>query len=153
MSRLVIVVCRPGAAGRSATRDNRTVATWDDVRRIALALPETTEEASYDGLAAWQVKSKGFVWERPLRKTDLAALGDAAPDGPILGARVADLGVKEALLADQPDVYFTTPHFDGYPAVLVRLDRIIVDDLEELVVEAWLDRAPKRLARAYLAEH
>ena len=92
------------------------------------------------------------MWERPLRRADYDALGEAAPDGPILGARVADVGVKEALLADQPDVYFTTPHFDGYPAVLVRLNRITVADLEELVVEAWLDRAPKRLGMQFLAE-
>ena len=71
-------------------------------------------------------------------------------DGPILGARVEHLGAKEALLADDPGVFFTTPHFDGYPAVLVRLEAIAADDLEELIVEAWLDRAPKRTARAYL---
>jgi hypothetical protein len=77
-------------------------------------------------------------------------LGDSAPSGPILGARVEHLVAKDALLADDPDVFFTTPHFDGYPAVLVRLERIGLDDLEELVVEAWLARAPKRLADRYL---
>jgi hypothetical protein len=125
------------------------MATWDDVRRIALALPETSEDVSR-GLRGWRVKDKGFVWERPLRRADLEALGDAAPDGPILGARVEHLGAKEALLADDPDVFFTTPHFDGYPAILVRLDRITVEDLDEVIVEAWLARAPKRLVRAYL---
>ena len=75
---------------------------------------------------------------------------DDAPDGPILGARVEHLVAKEALLADDPAVYFTTPHFDGYPAVLVRLNQIGLEDLEELVVEAWLARAPKRLAQGYL---
>ncbi|MGN9776873.1 MmcQ/YjbR family DNA-binding protein [Micromonospora sp. H33] len=128
------------------------MATWDDVRRIALALPETTEAPSYDGMPAWKVRGKGFVWERPLRPADLDALGAAAPDGPILGAQVPDLGVKEALLADDPAVYFTTPHFDGYPAVLVRLDRIGVAELTELIVEAWYARAPKRLAAAHRAE-
>ena len=127
------------------------MASWDDVRRIALALPETTERASHDRLPAWRVREKAFVWERPLRRADLAALGDAAPDGPILGARVPDLGAKEALLADDPEVYFTTPHFDGYPAVLVRLDRIGLTELTELITEAWYDRAPKRLAAAHLA--
>jgi hypothetical protein len=126
-----------------------SVATWDDVRRIALALPETSEVSSR-GLPSWCVRGKGFVWERPLRQSDLRALGDAAPEGPILGARVADVGVKEALLADDPDVFFTTPHFDGYPAILIRLDRISVTELHELIVEAWLDRAPKRLAKEYL---
>ena len=125
------------------------MATWDDVRRIALALPETSEGVSRD-LAQWRVKDKGFVWERPLRRSDLEALGDDAPDGPILGARVEHVGAKEALLADDPGVFFTTPHFDGYPAILVRLDRISLDDLDEVIVEAWLARAPKRLARAYV---
>ncbi|MFI7608113.1 MmcQ/YjbR family DNA-binding protein [Micromonospora sp. NPDC049366] len=128
------------------------MASWEDVRRIVASLPETTERGSYDGLPAWRVRDKPFVWERPLRRADLAALGDDAPDGPILGARVPDLGAKEALLADAPDVYFTTPHFDGYPAVLVRLDRIALPELTELVVEAWYDRAPKRLAAAHRAQ-
>lgn len=127
------------------------MATWDDVRRLALALPETAEKASYGGAPGWTVKGKGFVWDRPLRRADLDVLGPAAPDGPVLAALVPDLGAKEALLAAQPDLYFTTPHFDGYAAVLVRLDRIDVDELGELVVEAWLARAPKRFAAAFLA--
>ena len=125
------------------------MASWDDVRRIALDLPETSERLSR-GLASWQVRDKGFVWERPLRPADLRALGDDAPTGPILGARVEHIVAKEALLADDPDVFFTTPHFDGYPAILVRLERISVEDLEEVIVEAWLARAPKRLAQAYV---
>ena len=127
------------------------MATWDDVRRIALALPEATEVVSRD-MRQWRIKDKLFVWERPLRRSDLEALGDAAPDGPILGARVEHLGAKEALLADPSGVFFTTPHFHGYPAILVRLDTISVADLDEVVVEAWLCRAPKRLADAYLAQ-
>jgi hypothetical protein len=127
------------------------MATWEDVGRIALALPETTEGVSRE-LRHWRVKDKGFVWERPLRRGDLEALGDDAPNGPILGARVEHLGAKEALLGDDPDVFFTTPHFDGYPAILVRLDRISVEDLDEVITEAWLARAPKRLAKAYVDE-
>jgi hypothetical protein len=127
------------------------VATWDDVRRIALALPETSEGLSREH-RHWRVKDKGFVWERPLRRADFEALGDDAPDGPILGARVEHLVAKEALLADDPSIYFTTPHFDGYPAVLVRLDAIGLEDLDELIVEAWLARAPKRLVKTYLEE-
>jgi hypothetical protein len=126
-------------------------ATWDDVRGIALGLPETEESLSRD-LRQWKVRKKLFVWERPLRKADLAALGDGAPDGPILGARVEHLVAKEALLADDPGVFFTTPHFDGYPAVLVRLDRVGRGDLHEVVVEAWLARAPKRLAAEFSRE-
>ncbi len=75
------------------------------------------------------------------------------PTGPILGARVEHLQAKEALIADAPDIYFTTPHFDGYAAVLVRLERIPLDELRELIIEAWLARAPKRLARDYIATH
>ena len=120
------------------------MATWDDVARLALALPETSERASR-GNRQWTVRDKLFVWERPLRRSDLEALGAAAPDGPILGARVEHLVAKEAMLATDPGVFFTTPHFDGYPAVLVRLERIAVEDLDEVVVEAWLVRAPKRL--------
>ncbi len=125
------------------------MATWEDVRHIALALPETSEGVSR-GLASWRVRDKAFVWERPLRRADVRALGDDAPSGPILGAQVEHLVAKEALLADDPDVFFTTPHFDGYPAILVRLDRIGVEDLKEVVTEAWLARAPKRLAEQFV---
>jgi hypothetical protein len=124
------------------------VASWDDVRRIALALPETTERSSR-GLPSWRVRDKFFVWDRPLRKSDLGALGDDAPAGEILGAWVEHLVAKEAMLADESGVYFTTPHFDGYAIVLVQLDEISAEDLEEVIVEAWLARAPKRLAQEY----
>lgn len=125
------------------------MATWEDVRRIALGLPETSERTSW-GSASWRVKDKGFVWDRPLGVKDRAWLGADAPDGPILGVRVADVGVKEALIADDPAVFFTIPHFDGYPAVLVRLAEIDVDELTEVIVDAWLLRAPKKLATEYL---
>ena len=125
------------------------MATWDDVARLALAMPQATERVSR-GNRQWCVKDKLFVWERPLRQTDLKALGESAPDGPILGARVEHLVAKDAMIADDPSVFFTTPHFDGYPAVLVQLEKIGLDDLNEVVVEAWLARAPKRLAQAYL---
>ena len=124
------------------------MATLDDVATVCLALPETGEVTSR-GARQWRVKDKLFVWERRLRKSDLAELGDAAPDGPVLGARVPDEGAKFALIEDEPDVYFTTSHFDGYPAVLVRLDALGTDALTELVGEAWACRAPRRL----LAEH
>ena len=122
------------------------MATWGDVSRIVEELPETAEPKP----RAWRVRKKLMVWERPLRKADYAALGTDAPDGDILGARVADEGVKFALVADEPGVYFTTPHFDGYPAVLVRLAEIGVPELEELITEAWLAQAPKTLSRKFL---
>ena|SRR5690242_8587298 len=132
------------------------MASWDDVRAIATALPETTERVGgHDGTLGWRVRDKSFAWERPLRRGDLAALaarGEPAPDGPVLAVRVADLGVKDALLADDPAVYFTIPHFNGYPAILVHLDAIEVAELRELLVEAWLHRAPKRLAAEYLKD-
>jgi hypothetical protein len=127
----------------------RTVATWEDVRRIALGLPETSEVISREN-AQWRVRDKNFVWERPLRQSDLRALGPDAPDGPILGVRVEHEGAKQALLGDDRNVFFTTPHFDGYPAVLARLQEMDTDELEEVIVEAWLARAPKRLAKTYL---
>jgi hypothetical protein len=127
------------------------VPTWDDVRRIALSLPEASEELMW-GSPSWRVRSKPFVWERPLRKSDLEALGDDAPQGEVLGARVEDLLAKEALIAGEPAI-FTTPHFDGYPAVLIELDEIDAQVLEEIIVEAWLSRAPKRLSREYIEAH
>jgi hypothetical protein len=117
------------------------MATWNDVRRIATSMPDVTERLR-EGVVDW--RDKLFVWERPLRKTDIAALGPSAPSGPILAARVPDLGAKEALLASDGTVYFTTPHFNGYPAILVRLEHIEVGELEELIVEAWHARARRR---------
>jgi hypothetical protein len=124
------------------------VASWDDVDRLALALPEVTASTSW-GRPAWKVKDKTFVWERPLTGVELRQLGDAAPDGPLLGASVADEGVKHALIADEPGVFLTTPHFDGYAAVLVRLDAIGLDELAEVVTDAWLAKAPARVRRAH----
>lgn len=122
------------------------MASWDDVRRIAETLPDVDEVGTHQ----WKVKNKLIAWERPLRKADFEALGEAAPPDPILGIRVPDEFAKEALITSDPDVYFTTPHFDGYPVVLVQLENIEVGELGELMVEAWLLRAPKRLARAFL---
>ncbi len=124
------------------------MATWDDVARICLALPGTAESTSYGG-RAWKVGGKGFVWERPLRGRDRQELGDAAPTGPVLAAQVPDEGAKQALIAEQPDVYFTTGHFDGYPAVLVRVEAIDEQSLVELAGEAWACRAPRRLLAEY----
>jgi hypothetical protein len=125
------------------------VATWDDVARIAGELPLTSEQSPRD----WRVGKKLLAWERPLRPSDREALvmnGSEPPEGDILGVRVSDEGVKFALIADEPRVYFTTPHFDGYPAVLVKLAEIGVRDLEELITEAWLTQAPKKLVQEFL---
>lgn len=123
------------------------MADWDEVVRLASELPEVEAADRRD----WKVKGKSFIWNRPLRKRDLDELGDAAPSEPILAAWVADALAKEALIASAPDIYFTTSHFDGYAIVLIRLTDIPVEELEEVIVEAWLSRAPKRLAAEYLA--
>ncbi|MBV8750427.1 MAG: MmcQ/YjbR family DNA-binding protein [Candidatus Eremiobacteraeota bacterium] len=125
------------------------MATWDQVRRYALTMPGA-EETQTRGSAAWTVDKRFFVWERPLRTSDLAALGDAAPQGPILGVRTADLDMKEALLASAPAYIFTIPHFDGYNAVLVQLAKVPAKQLKELIVEAWIGRAREKAVRAYL---
>jgi hypothetical protein len=127
------------------------VATWDDVARIVGQLALTAEQSPHE----WRVGKKLVAWERPLRSSDREALalnGSEPPEGDILGVRVSDEGVKFALIADEPRVYFTTPHFDGYPAVLVRLAEIAVPDLEELITEAWLTQAPKKLVQEFLAD-
>jgi hypothetical protein len=128
------------------------MATWEDVRVRALALPET-DEIDRRGQMTWRVKEKGFVWERPLNKADIKrqeAAGLPIPDGPILAARVDDEGVKGALIESAPDVYFTIAHFDGYSAVLVLLERIAPDELDELIIDAWLACAPAKLAKQFL---
>lgn len=125
------------------------MATWDDIRAITATLPETSETSPRE----WRARDKNLAWERPLRPADLAALGADAPKGNILGVRVADVGVAQALVVDDPAVYFSTPHFAGYPAVLVRLDVIDPAELHELLRDAWLARVPKKLSRAYLEAH
>jgi hypothetical protein len=130
------------------------MASWKDVAKIAGALPEVAEEPSH-GERAWKVRKKTFAWERPLRPKEVEHLGGfepegAAPSGEILAVRVADEEAKQALTSSEPEIYFTTSHFDGYPAVLIRLERIGRVELEEVVIEAWLVQAPKRLAADYL---
>lgn len=125
------------------------MATWDDVARVVGELALTNEDSPHE----WRVGKKLIAWERPLRTSDHRALADRGiepPEGEILGVRVPDEGVKFALIADQPHVYFTTPHFDGYPAVLVKLATIDRRGLHELIVEAWLTQAPKRLVQEFL---
>ena len=125
------------------------MSTWSDVRELCRDLPDTVEEPD----RAWRVHGKLFVFERPLRRADVAHLGDAVPDDVPMGAWTPDLEAKAALLASEPDAFFTTPHFDGYALVLARLDRVAPDVLREVVMDAWLARAPRRLGARWLAEH
>lgn len=128
------------------------MATWSDVKRIALSLPGTSEEHTSSGNRAWIVNKKFFTWERPLRASDVRALRDLAPKGAILGVRTPDLEMKDVLLASNPSVYFTTPHFDGYPAVLIRLGKISAKELKDVITEAWISRAGKRAVTEFLKQ-
>jgi hypothetical protein len=110
------------------------VATSEDVRRIALSLPETSEGPLY-GTPGFRVRSKAF-----------ARLRD---EGEVLVAWCADEDEKDALIATQPEIFFTLPHYDGHPTVLVRLAAIAEDELGEVLSAAWRVRAPRRLAAAY----
>jgi hypothetical protein len=123
-----------------------------DVDRFALSLPETTKEVSDDGRPSYLVHGKMFCFHRG-RRRDAVDLETGERLDDVLMFRVADVGVKELLLSDSRGVYFTTPHFDGYSAILVRipdLKRLELDELEDLVAEAWLTRAQKRVAKAWL---
>ena len=128
------------------------MAEWEDVERIAMALPGASEKLSRER-RQWRVGERLFVWERPLRAKEAEGLGAKAPDGPILGARVEHLIAKQALLEAEPELFFTTPHFEGSAAALVRLERIDLEGLEEVIVEAWLARAPPKAVAAYLRDH
>lgn len=133
------------------------MATLDDVRRLALALPDTAEKVGgHGGGSGWRVHDKLFVWERGPTGADvraLEALDRTWPDLPTVGVRTDGLEVKEALLGTFPEVFFTIPHFQGYPAVLVRVASIGLDQLQEVITDAWLVQAPKRTATAWLAQH
>ena len=110
------------------------MATLDDLRRVVLDLPGTSEGTWY-GTPGFHVGGKGFL---RLRTED--------EDG-LLVLPVADLGEKEALLGSRPEVFSTRPHYDGHPVVLLRLEVLDVDELAELVTEAWRTKAPARLRR------
>jgi hypothetical protein len=126
-----------------------------DLDELALAMPQTTKEVSDDGRPAYFVHGKLFCFHRGQRRDAVDPhTGERLDD--VLMFRVADLGVKDLFLADDRGLFFTTPHFDGYPAVLMRIPDLVRVDREELfdlVAEAWLTRAQKRVAKAWLQEH
>jgi hypothetical protein len=131
------------------------MASMADLDELALDMPQTTKEVSDDGRPAYRVHGKLFCVHRGRRADAIDPdTGDRLDD--VLMFRVADLGVKELLLTDARGLYFTTPHFDGYPAVLLRipdLARLDLAELGDMVAEAWLTRAQKRVAKAWLDEH
>jgi hypothetical protein len=109
------------------------VVAWDDVRELGLALPGVVEETSYDTPA---LKVNGKLLVR--LKEDFATL-----------ALRVDFEERQALVNEQPDVFYVTPHYENYPMVLVRLAAVDREELGELLTEAWLDRAPKRLVAGW----
>ena len=125
-----------------------------DLDALALELPQVTKEVSDDGRPTYSVHGKMFCFHRSRRPDAVdQETGERLDD--VLVFRVGDLDEKELLLADQPEIFFTTPHWNGYPAVLTRipaLERVDREELRELVVDAWLTRAQKRVAKAWLAE-
>jgi hypothetical protein len=125
--------------------------TLEDAAELALSLPEVTQGVRY-GNPTWSVAGKAFAWERPFSKADIKRFGEVTPPaGPIIAISVADLNEKEAVLAAQRPGFFTIEHFNGFPAVLVQLDKVTRGALEEALVDAWLACAPQPLADTYLA--
>jgi hypothetical protein len=130
------------------------MATMADLDKLALAMPQATKEVSDDGRPSYHVHGKLFCFHRNRRPDAVDEAGERLED--VLMFRVADLDEKDLILADDRGIFFTTPHFNGYPAVLVRipsLRRLKREELRDLVVGAWLTRAQKRVAKAWLAEH
>ncbi len=123
---------------------------FDEVARLALALPEVTEGARF-GHRTWFVDGTGFVWERPFSKADIKRFRDETPpEGPILAIKVADLSEKEAALAANPKAFFTIEHFNGFAAVLVQLRKVSKPALRTAIEDGWLACAPRALATTYL---
>ena len=133
------------------------MATLDDVRAIAMGFPGVTERTDgHRGGATWHTPSGAFVWQRGPSGRDveqLAALGREWPASEVVGVRTEGIQVKDALIETYPDTFFTIPHFDGYPAVLVRLVAIEIDHLREVITDAWLLKVTNRIAQAWLSSH
>lgn len=125
--------------------------TMDEIASMIMELPEVVDGERH-GARTWFVEGKAFAWERGFSKADVKRFGDETPpDGPILAIRVADLGEKEAILAEGHKGFFTIPHFDNYPGLLIQLKRATKRPLREAILDAWLACAPRKLADDYMA--
>ena len=125
--------------------------TLGDAARIASGLPEVTQVETH-GNRTWSVAGKAFAWEQPISKADIRRYGEEpAPGGPIFAVRVDDLIEKEAVLAGEPEAFFTIPHFDGYPAILIQLRKVSRSALREAIIDGWLACAPPALATEFIA--
>jgi hypothetical protein len=122
----------------SLSASDRLMATEADVRTIALSLPGTTEEQWYQ-TPGYKVAGKGFLRLRTEAEGGLVVF-------------VSDLGEKEALLTSNSATFFTTPHYDGWPIILINLDEVDHDELRELITDSWLIKAPPRLRRQFEAQ-
>ena len=131
------------------------MADFADIDAIARTLPDSEDGVEgHRGGRAWRAAKGMYAWERPASKTDLAQLaelGRAWPDGVVIGVRVDGAEGKAEVLAAYDDVTFDIPHFEGYPAVLVRLDDIDVDRLRELVVDSWMLRTTAAHRKEWVA--
>jgi hypothetical protein len=131
------------------------MATMRDLETLALVLPEVTKEVSDDGRPTYLVHGKMFCFHRGPRPDAVdAKTGERMTD--VLAFRVDGAEAKELMLADPRGIFFTTPHWNGYPAVLIRipdLKRLKKSELRDVVIEAWLTRVQKRIAKAWLAEN
>jgi hypothetical protein len=126
------------------------VATIDDAAAVALSFLDVVE-AERHGNRTWFVAGRAFAWERPFSKADVKRFGDERPpDGPILAVRVENIVEKEAVLGERRRGFFTIPHFDGYPAVLIQLSSVAPSRLREAITDAWLACAPEDVARRFL---
>ncbi len=131
------------------------MATMDDLDQLAMAMPETTREIAEDGRPAYLVHGKVFCFHRG-RRPDAVDPSTGERLGDVLMFRVDGPEAKELVLSDPREIFFTTSHFDGYSAVLIRipdLARLDRSELKDAVVDAWLTRAHKRVAKAWLDEH
>jgi hypothetical protein len=125
------------------------MATQDDVRRIALGLPDVTEAGdrfAFSVRAGAKDKGLAWVWQERVQPGQ-----PRVPNPGVLAVRVANAGEKAMLLASDPEAgkFFTEAHYNGFPAVLVRLAAVDVDELEELLIDAWRCQAPKKLVKEY----